>query len=72
MGVIAHWENEGVTLWCNDQRPGFAMQAIAAALNLPQSRIRIIAPDIGGGFGNKRKATYLVIAALLARLAAGR
>ncbi len=68
MGVIARWDNDGLTLWCNDQRPGFATQAIAAALQLPQSRIRLIAPDIGGGFGNKRKATYLAIASLLARL----
>lgn len=67
MGVIARWDSDDVTFWCNDQRPGFATQAIAAALELPQSRIRLVAPDIGGGFGNKRKATYLTIAALLAR-----
>jgi 2-furoyl-CoA dehydrogenase large subunit len=68
MGVIARWENDGVTIWCNDQRPGFATQAIASALQLGQSRIRLMAPDIGGGFGNKRKATYLTIAALLAKI----
>jgi 2-furoyl-CoA dehydrogenase large subunit len=68
MGVIARWENTGVTLWCNDQRPGFATQAIANALHLGQSQIRLMTPDIGGGFGNKRKATYLTIAALLAKI----
>jgi 2-furoyl-CoA dehydrogenase large subunit len=68
MGAIARWENGGVTLWCNDQRPGFATQAIAGALQLSQSQIRLMTPDIGGGFGNKRKATYLTITALLSKL----
>jgi 2-furoyl-CoA dehydrogenase large subunit len=67
-GAIARWESTGVTLWSNDQRPGFASQAVARALDIPQSRLRLVAPDIGGGFGNKRKAPYLVLAALLARV----
>jgi 2-furoyl-CoA dehydrogenase large subunit len=70
-GVIAQWDRDGVTLWSNDQRPGFASQTVARALGIPQSRLRLLAPEIGGGFGNKRKAPYLTLAALLAR-AAGR
>jgi 2-furoyl-CoA dehydrogenase large subunit len=35
----------------------------------PQSRIRLSCPDIGGGFGNKRRPAYLLICALLARRA---
>ena len=68
MGCIARWENDGVTLWSNDQRPGFATQAIAGALQLGHSRIRLMVPDVGGGFGNKRKATYMTITALLAKM----
>ncbi len=56
-----------VTIWSNDQRPGLTSGVVAAALGIPQSRLRLIAPDIGGGFGNKRKAPYLIVAAMLAR-----
>ncbi|HXH81296.1 MAG TPA: molybdopterin cofactor-binding domain-containing protein, partial [Candidatus Tectomicrobia bacterium] len=68
-GVIAHVEpGTGlVTIWSNDQRPGLTAGVVAAALRIPQSRLRLIAPDIGGGFGNKRKAPYLIVAAMLAR-----
>ena len=68
-GVIAHVEpGTGlVTIWSNDQRPGLTSGVVAAALGVPQNRLRLLALDIGGGFGNKRKAPYLILAALLAR-----
>ncbi len=68
-GVIAHVEpGTGlVTIWSNDQRPGLTTGVVAAALGVPQNRLRLLALDIGGGFGNKRKAPYLILAALLAR-----
>ena len=68
-GVIAQVEpGTGlVTIWSNDQRPGLTSGVVAAALGVPQNRLRLLALDIGGGFGNKRKAPYLILAALLAR-----
>lgn len=68
-GVVARVEpgTGQVTLWSNDGRPGLASGVVASALGVPQSRLRLIAPDIGGGFGNKRKAPYLIVAAVLAR-----
>ncbi|MCW5678858.1 MAG: xanthine dehydrogenase family protein molybdopterin-binding subunit [Xanthobacteraceae bacterium] len=69
MGVIGKWDSSGLTLWSGDQRPGFATHALTTALQIPHSQIRLVSPDIGGGFGNKRKATYMVIVALLARAA---
>ena len=69
-GVVARVEpgTGQVTIWSNDGRPGLATGVVASALGVPQSRLRLIAPDIGGGFGNKRKAPYLIVAAVLARL----
>jgi len=55
--------------WTNDQRPGLTISILAASLGVPQSRIRLSCPDIGGGFGNKRRPAYLLICALLARRA---
>jgi 2-furoyl-CoA dehydrogenase large subunit len=54
--------------WTNDQRPGLTISILAASLGVPQSRIRLCCPDIGGAFGNKRRPAYLLICALLARM----
>jgi 2-furoyl-CoA dehydrogenase large subunit len=55
----------GVTVWCNAQAPEVIYDALRDALGL--TRIRIVIPDIGGGFGQKihliRK--YVLITALL-------
>jgi 2-furoyl-CoA dehydrogenase large subunit len=53
--------------WTNDQRPGLTISVLAASLGVPQARVRLSCPDIGGGFGNKRRPAYLLICALLAR-----
>src|SRR5262245_15071310 len=57
------------TFWTNDQRPGLTLAILADSLGVPQSRLRLICPDIGGAFGNKRRPAYLLVCALLARRA---
>jgi carbon-monoxide dehydrogenase large subunit len=42
-----------ITLWCNTQAPHAHRTVYAMVAKLPEHRIRVIAPDIGGGFGNK-------------------
>jgi len=70
-GCIAAWDagTGGYTFWTNDQRPGLSMAILAESLGVPQARLRLTCPDIGGGFGNKRRPAYLLICALLARRA---
>ncbi|HEX6511070.1 MAG TPA: xanthine dehydrogenase family protein molybdopterin-binding subunit [Chloroflexota bacterium] len=72
-GCIAAYDAgaEAMTMWCNDGRPGVAIGVLAGGLGIDESRLRFITPDIGGGFGNKRRAAYLVITGLLA-MTAGR
>jgi CO/xanthine dehydrogenase Mo-binding subunit len=43
----------GVTVWSPTQHPYVLQRVVAAALQLPISRVRVIAPDPGGGFGGK-------------------
>jgi aerobic carbon-monoxide dehydrogenase large subunit len=52
---LAHWEpGEGaLTLWSSTQVPGMIRDALAELLALPAHRVRVIAPDVGGGFGMK-------------------
>jgi 2-furoyl-CoA dehydrogenase large subunit len=68
-GVIAeHDAGTGAfEFWTNDQRPGLTIAVVAASLGVPQARVRLRCPDIGGAFGNKRRPAYLIACALLAR-----
>lgn len=54
-GCIAEWDGakEELTLWTATQIPHLVRSGLADALKLPENRIRVIAPDIGGGFGIK-------------------
>ncbi len=42
-----------VTLWSSTQIPFFLRRNLATALDIPESRVRIIKPKVGGGFGQK-------------------
>jgi carbon-monoxide dehydrogenase large subunit len=52
---VAHWsEADGkLTLWSGTQVPHLARHGLAEILGLPDNRIRVVAPDVGGGFGVK-------------------
>ena len=54
-GVIAHWEpgKDELTVWSTTQNPHIARTLLAAILGLGQHQVRVIAPDVGGGFGSK-------------------
>ncbi|MGE5292396.1 MAG: aerobic carbon-monoxide dehydrogenase large subunit [Micromonosporaceae bacterium] len=42
-----------LTIWCNTQAPHAHRTLYAMVAGLPEQKIRVISPDIGGGFGNK-------------------
>ncbi len=54
-GAIASWDPRDGTLttWNATQVVHFVQQGLVAALGLPPHKIRVIAPDVGGGFGTK-------------------
>jgi carbon-monoxide dehydrogenase large subunit len=54
-GVLAQPDpvSEGLTVWTSTQVPFAVRSAIAPVLALPEERIRVIVPDVGGGFGVK-------------------
>jgi len=43
----------GVTLWTSTQGPHLVRGDLAKVLKLPENAVRVIAPDVGGGFGIK-------------------
>ncbi|GED17372.1 xanthine dehydrogenase family protein molybdopterin-binding subunit [Aneurinibacillus migulanus] len=42
-----------MTMWCTSQNPHIHRMVYAEVLDIPESKLRIIAPDVGGGFGAK-------------------
>ncbi len=53
-GLLAVPEPSGkLTVWASTQSPHLLQRAIAELLNLPLHQLRVIAPDVGGGFGPK-------------------
>jgi carbon-monoxide dehydrogenase large subunit len=59
-----------VRLTCTTQMPHLARTAIADVLGMPESELRVIAPDVGGGFGQKMSlcAEYVALVWLARRL----
>ena len=45
--------SEELTMWVSCQAPFRIRAEVARLLELPESRVRVIAPDVGGGFGVK-------------------
>lgn len=43
----------GLTVWTSTQAPHWNRNAIAEAIGLSQNQVRCIAPEVGGGFGQK-------------------
>jgi CO/xanthine dehydrogenase Mo-binding subunit len=67
---LAAWdETGGLTVWASTQNPYSVRVELAKMFGLPQSRIRIVVPLLGGGFGGKTYAKLEPITAALARVA---
>jgi len=51
--VLADWDGETLTVWASSQTPRVLRGALAVALDLAEARVRVVTPDVGGGFGLK-------------------
>jgi carbon-monoxide dehydrogenase large subunit len=57
-----------LTMWSATQVPHILRLMLAMTLEIPEHKVRVIAPDVGGGFGGKLQVTpEEVIALLVAR-----
>jgi aerobic carbon-monoxide dehydrogenase large subunit len=73
-GCVADFERvDGkLTLWCTSQAPHAHRTVYALVAGLPEHKIRVIAPDIGGGFGNKVPIYPGYVCAIVASLVTGK
>jgi carbon-monoxide dehydrogenase large subunit len=51
--VLAEWYGDRATMWTTTQIPHILRLQLAVMLGIAEDRIRVIAPDVGGGFGTK-------------------
>ena len=64
-GCVAHFDHrlDELTIYMSTQVPHLIRTALAPLLNFPENRIRVVAPDVGGGFGIKCNLDPEVVAA---------
>jgi carbon-monoxide dehydrogenase large subunit len=55
--VVVDPTGEQIVMWSSTQIPHILRFLLAATTGVPESKIRVIAPDVGGGFGGKLQST---------------
>jgi carbon-monoxide dehydrogenase large subunit len=53
--VLAEWRKgeEALTLFTSNQNPHLLRTILGAVMSIPEQSIRVVAPEVGGGFGTK-------------------
>jgi isoquinoline 1-oxidoreductase len=67
--AAAEWKDGRMTVWASTQSPFGTRTRVAQTLGLDESKVRVITPFVGGGFGGKSAAAQAVEAARLAQIA---
>jgi isoquinoline 1-oxidoreductase len=68
--AVALWDSSGkLTVWTGTQRPFGVKDELVAAFHLDTSKVRVIQPDMGSGYGGKHTGETAIEAARLAKAA---
>ena len=67
--VIAHWSEDGVTVWSSAQHPFQVRSDIAKVFRVPASAVRMVISYLGGGYGSKSYTKFEPLVVALARKA---
>ena len=72
-GAVADYDSVTgkLRLWCTTQAPHAHRTLYALVAGLPEHKIQVIAPDIGGGFGNKVPIYPGYVCAVVASIVSG-
>jgi carbon-monoxide dehydrogenase large subunit len=73
-GMVAHWDKvkEHLTIYMTSQAPHAHRTVVSLVSGLPEHKIRIISPDIGGGFGGKVPVYPGYVCTIVASLVTGK
>lgn len=64
--VIASFHGDSLTVWSCGQAPTAVQKVLSRVFEMPLARIRVISPNVGGGFGGKASVKIDPLAAALA------
>ena len=67
--AVAEWDGDKLTVWTGSSNSFGCRGELVRAFHVPESGVRVIVPDYGGGFGGKHTGEAAVEAARLARAA---
>jgi isoquinoline 1-oxidoreductase len=67
--AVAEWNGDKLTVWTGTQRPFGVRDELAEAFHLPPTKVRVIMPDMGSGYGGKHSGECAIEAARLAKAA---
>jgi carbon-monoxide dehydrogenase large subunit len=56
-GVIAEYRHDQLTVWSSTQVPHLVRLFFAVQMGISEDKVRIVAPEVGGGFGGKLQVT---------------
>ena len=60
-------DGDGIAIWSSIQHPNWLQKIMAKLLGLPLAKVRVFAPDPGGGFGGKQHTKYEPLVAFAAQ-----
>ena len=69
--ALASWDGDRLTVWKSTRGVHVDREALAHVLGLDAGQVRVIGPNMGGGYGNKDESRVAVLAAMLSRRAGG-
>ena len=55
--VVVQPQGDNYTMWSSTQVPHILRLMLAMVTGIPEHKLRVIAPDVGGGFGGKLQVT---------------
>lgn len=67
--AVAEWNTDKLTVWTGTQRPFGVRDELAETFRIPATKVRVIMPDMGSGYGGKHTGECAVEAARLAKAA---
>jgi carbon-monoxide dehydrogenase large subunit len=73
-GVVAEYRksDKTLTVWSSSQIPHLLRNILASQVGLPQHQVRVIVPEVGGGFGSKLNVYPEEMVAAFATMQLGR
>jgi nicotinate dehydrogenase subunit B len=66
--ILAEVKDHSVTVWASTQAPFQVQATVAETLDIPEEKVHVITPFVGGGFGGKKSGQQISEAVKLSKI----